>query len=297
MEIDALRMLAAVARLGSFAAAARAGGSDPSSVSRLVAQAEAEIGARLFQRTTRRMALTEAGEQFIRRIEPLIAEFDAAREAARGARRNVSGAVRLTASVAYGHARIVPLLPAFRRALPDLTVELALSDANLDLVRDGVDLAIRLAPAVDGDLVCARLHDTRYRVVASPEYLAAAPPLGTPQDLTGHDALLHMLPDYRRRWMFRSAEGAVTEVPMRGSVVLSNALGLLECARRGMGPALLADWMIAGDLAEGRLIDVFPEVEAAATSFETAAWLLYPSRAFLPARVRAVIRFLREHLA
>ncbi len=296
MDIDTLKTLISVARLGSFASAARARGMDPSGVSRLVAQAEAEIGARLFQRTTRRIGALEGGAGRDRRIEPVVAEFDAAQEAARSARQTISGTVRLSASVAYGHVRLVPLLPRLRAAMPELKFELALSDSNLDLIREGVDLAIRLAPAVEGDLICSKLHRTRYRVCASPDYLSRAPALNEIDDLMSHDVLRHMLPDYRRRWMFKDRGGVVREIPVEGACVISNALGLLEAARLGLGPALLADWMIADDLASGRLIDVFPDYEATATTFETAAWLLYPSRAFLPARVRAVITQLQAAL-
>lgn len=296
MDIDTLRVLAEVARVGSFADAARARGQDPSTVSRLVAQAEAALGARLFQRTTRRLSLTEAGAAFLRRIEPVIDEFDAAREAARGLQARPVGVLRFTASVAYGQTCVTPLLTEWRAAMPELGLDLILSDDALDLVRERIDLAIRLGPAVEGDVVCSRLHRTRYRVCASPDYLARAPALRMPQDLAAHATLRQALPDYRRRWLFRGPDRAVTEVAVDGPIVISSALALRDAARQGLGPALLADWLADRDLATGVLVDVFPEHDAAATRFDTAAWIVYPSRAFLPAKTRAAIDFLRARL-
>ena len=296
METKSLRLLVDVARRGSFAAAARAHDLDPSSVSRIVAQAEREIGARLFQRTTRRLSLTEAGGAYLGRVEPLLDELDKAEDEVRAVRAGPTGTLRMTASVAFGQRCIVPLLPRFAQDFAGLGLDLQLTDANLDLVAERIDLGIRLGPGVGGNLVRAKLMDTRYRVCASPAYLAAAPDLTRPEDLGGHDCLLFALPDYRTRWRFRGGDGRVAEVPVNGRIVMSNALALRDAAIAGLGPALLADWLVDEDIAERRLVDLFPDCRATATSFETAAWLVYPSRAFLPMKVRAAIDFLRRHV-
>jgi DNA-binding transcriptional LysR family regulator len=109
-------------------------------------------------------------------------------------------------------------------------------------------------------------------------------------------SLLFALPEFRRSWLFRDTKGIVDEVPVRGDMVISNALALRDCAIAGLGPALLADWLIDEDIAAGRLVHLFPDYQAAATTFETAAFMLYPSRAFLPNKVRVTIDFLRRHL-
>lgn len=296
MDLDALRILVDVARRGSFAAVARERDTDPSAVSRAVAALEAELGTRLFQRTTRRVALTEAGAAYLARVEPMVEELEGAAEEARAVATGPSGTLRLTASVAFGQTRLVPLLPALRAAHPGLRLELILTDATLDLVAERVDLAIRLAPRVEGDVVAARLLATRYHVCASPGYLRGAPPLRAPADLAAHRCLVSALPDYRSRWRFRAADGRVAEVSVTGDLATTNALALRDCALAGMGPALLADWLVGADLAAGRLVDPFPDLRATATEFETGAWIVYPSRAWLPAKVRATIAFLRGHL-
>ena len=297
MDLSSLRAFIDVARRGNFAAAARDRNVDPSSMSRIIAALEEELGLRLFQRTTRRLALTEAGERYLHRVEALVDELEQARDEALTINAGPSGTLRMTASVAFGSKCIVPLLADFRAAFPSLKLELLLDDSNLDLVAERLDLALRLAPSIHADVVGARLFATRYRVCASPAYLANARTLSAPADLGGHSCLRFALPEFRSRWLFRSAGGEIEEVAVDGDVLISNALALRECAIAGMGPALLANWLIDDDLAAGRLIDAFPAYHVAAASFDTAAWLLYPSRAFLPNKVRVSIDFFRRKLS
>ncbi|WP_281273954.1 substrate binding domain-containing protein [Maritalea myrionectae] len=161
---------------------------------------------------------------------------------------------------------------------------------------EAIDLAIRLAPAPTGNLISTRLMDTRYRVCASPHYLAHNEDLKVPQDLVRHQCLRFALPEYRTHWRFKTQENAAFEVNVAGHLVITNALSLRRAALAGFGPALMADWLVASDLAEGRLVDLFPNHECTATEFDTAAFALYPSRAYLPQKVRVMIDFLREKL-
>lgn len=296
MDTDLLKSAALVARQGSFAAAARAMNVDPSSVSRAVASLEAELGLRLFQRTTRSLRTTEEGELFLRRVAPLLEELDQAREAAAESVRRPSGALKMTASVAFAQECVVPHLGAFSRRFPDVTVELLPTDANLDVAANGIDLAIRLAAAPKGDLISARLLRTRYVVCAAPGYLAGHGTVDAPRDLADRDCLRFALPEFRTRWRFRRPGSAPFEVPVSGRLIIANALALRRAALDGLGPVLLADWLVGRDLAEGRLVDLFPDHECTATEFDTGAWALYPSRSFLPLKVRAMIDFLREAL-
>ena len=296
MDTRSLRLICDVARLGSFAAAARRHGMDPSSVSRAVALVEDELGLRLFQRTTRRLTPTEAGAIYLRHADSLADGLDLAKEEAAAVSGTPTGTLRLTASVAFSQVCVVPLLGRFRALYPNLGVELLATDATLNLVADGVDLAIRLGPPLDSDGVVTRLMATRYRVCAAPSYLSTAPPLADPETLTDHRCVLFALPGFRH-WRFRDRSGHLTEVAVAGDIAVSSALAVRGAARSGLGPALLADWMIHDDLATGRLVDVLPDWEVTATTFDTAAWALYPSRLFLPAKVRAAIDFLKVHLA
>jgi DNA-binding transcriptional LysR family regulator len=295
MDIETLRIFAEVAHRGSFSEVARSRGTEPSSISRAVGVIETELGERLFQRTTRKLSLTEAGALYLARIEPLVAQLEEAGAEARAIGRGPVGTLRLAVSVAYGMVCVLPMLERFRALYPELTVELLMSDAQVDLVREGIDLAVRLAPAVEANLIATRLVSTRYRVVAAPGLLAAQP-LAAPADLAVCETLRFTLPGFRDRWIFRDRAGVEETVPVGGRLLISNALGLREAALAGMGPALLADWMIAGDVAAERLLDCFPLHDVAATDFDTGVWAIYPSRNFLPGKVRAMLDFLREEL-
>ncbi|GAB4184654.1 MAG: LysR family transcriptional regulator [Wenzhouxiangellaceae bacterium] len=296
MNIKALQLFVEVAQQRSFTAVAKARNVDPSSVSRTIADLEDELGLRLLQRSTRHMTLTEAGERYLERIEPLLGEIIHATEMAQGVNAEPRGLLRLTASVTFGQTCLVPLLKPFRERYPALRLDCRFTDDNLDLVSERIDLAIRLAPAVNGDLVAAKLMDTRYRVVASPDYLQRHAMLRQPDDLQQHRVLLFNLSAYRRRWRFRDAHGQINEVPVSGDLTLAPASALLSAAIAGLGMALLPDWLIRSALASGRLVNVFPDYDVTATTFDTGAWLVYPSRSYLPNKVRVMIDFLREYL-
>ena len=297
MDTKTLQALITVVDECSFAAAARTLDQDPSSVSRTISALEDEIGVRLLQRSTRKLALTEAGQRYLARVAPLVEELARAKEEAHTLSHTLTGTLRITASVAFGHACLVPLMPAFQQQHPQLTTELLLTDEKVDLIRQGIDLAIRLGPSREPELIGAKLMNTHYRVVASPAYLSQHPALYAPQDLTQHQCVLLSVPGYRDRWLFRDAHKQVEEVPVQGRMVLSPVLAVRDAARLGMGPALLANWMVSEDLASGTLVDVFPQHDVTATTFETAAWLQYPSRSYLPAKVQAMMTFLRGQVS
>jgi DNA-binding transcriptional LysR family regulator len=296
MDLSDLTLLQDVARAGSFAAVAKARGVDPSQVSRAVAQIEDTLGLRLFQRTTRRLSLTEEGENYLSRALPLVEELARLTTEVRTQRAQPSGTLRLTASVTFGQRVIVPRLADFRAQHPRVAIEAIFTDANLDLVADRIDLAVRLAPAVEGDVIATRLMDTRYRVVAAPAYLARHPAPVQPRDLRDHRVLLFTLRPFRTRWLFRQGT-TVTEVPVAGDITLSPAGSLREAALAGLGPALLPDWLVDADLRAGTLVRLLPGHEVTATTFDTGAWAVYPSRSFLPAKVRAMIDHLRAALS
>lgn len=296
MDADTLRLFLAVARRGSFAAVARELDLDPSAVSRAIAALEDELGVRLFQRSTRQMALTEAGTLYGERVATLLEDLDRARDEAMAVGTGVAGTLRLTASIAFGHVRLVPLLADIRAAFPRLRLEVLLSDARLDLVAERIDLAIRLGPATDSGMVGVKLFDMTYRVCASPEWVAAAGHLDAPAALARQSCLLFDLPNFRTRWRFDDAAGLRSEVPVKGDLLLSSLLALRDCVLAGMGPALLVNWLVDADIAAGRLINLFPSHRAFVSDTSSAAWLIYPSRAYLPKKVRAMIDFLRPRL-
>lgn len=291
MDTALIQQFLRVAQHGSFAAAARALGKDPSSLSRAVAQLERELGVRLFQRTTRQLSLTPAGAACLTRFDAVTAELDAIRDDLQQRERVVSGRVSVSTSVAFGYACVMPQIAAFRDRYPEIQLDLKLTDRNVDLVAEQIDVAIRLAPAMQIDVVATRLLTVRYHVVATPEYQVSAEPISRPQDLAQHHALCFDLPAFRDRWRFKDAKGKETTVAITPAMTISNALALRSAALMGQGLALLADWLVRDDLEQGRLVDLLPDHEATATEFDAGAWLIYPDRTFMPQRTRATIDF------
>jgi DNA-binding transcriptional LysR family regulator len=296
MDVESIRIFSDIARAGNFAAVARERAVVPSSNSRAISTLEASLGFRLVQRSTRRVALSEAGALYLSSVESALAELDAAREEARALSEGPTGVLRITASATFGVRMIAPLLPEFRAAFPRLGLELELTDQNLDLVADRIDLAIRLAPSYRGDVIGVKAFDIRYRVCAAPGYLSSAAPIEKPADLAQHSCVLLMLPQFRCRWIFRDKLGAVTEAKVRGDLVISTVLAIRVAVLQGLGPALLPHWLVRGDLRSGTLVDVFPDYDVTATDFTTAAWLLYPSRRHMPLKSRAAIDFFKSQL-
>lgn len=297
MKIEDLHLLLAVAKGRSFAAAARELDLDPSAVSRTVAEIEKTLGARLFQRSTRRLALTEAGQSYLARLEAPLEELAQAGEEVAAGGATARGSLRLTASVGFGQARLVPLLAQFQRRYPRIRLSCLFTDARLDLIAERIDLAIRLTARVTGDVVATKLMDTPYRVVATRAYLARAAPLQKPTDLARHRVVLADLPHFRDEWLFRDAQGALQHVLVDGDVTLSPVLAVHGAVLNDLGPALLPSWLVDADISAGRLVRLLPGYAATATTFDRAAWLLYPSRAFMPQRVRVAIDFLKECFA
>lgn len=223
----------------------------------------------------------------------LAEELKAARQEVGDAMTNPSGLVRVTASSAFGEHWLIPRLRTFMDAYPDIAVEAVLTDAVVDIVPERIDLALRLAVRPEGDLMANKLMDTRYRMVASPDYLKREGPMDGPAGLRGRQCLLLTLPGYRSCWSFMR-DGLLEDVMVTGRLTTSSPAAIRRAALRGMGPALLADWMVGDDLQQGTLVDLLPTWDATAAAFETAAWIRFPSRNYLPRKVRALVDHLKQ---
>jgi len=286
MDTTALHIFVEVVKRGSFAAVARDRHVDPSIVSRAIKGLEDELGSRLFQRTTRRLSLTEAGVAFFDRIAPAVEKIERARESVAEAGRIPRGTLRVTTSVSFGERQLVPLLPKFRALHPELMIDLVLTETVTDLVAERFDVAIRLGQLSDSSLVAKRLFHTEYRVCASPEYLAGYPPIVRPSDLQAHDCLLFSFLGFQARWTFRDATGAVEDILVRAKVTVSTGIAL----------TILPDWLVAANLERGKLRAILADYRATATSFDAGGWLVYPSRERMPLKVRVFSDFVKREL-
>jgi len=272
MDTDTLKTFAAVFRVGSLAAVARERGVDPSIVSRAIASLEEELGIRLFVRSTRRLAPTDAGKLYFARIEKILADLDAARAALTDLAATASGVVRLTTSIAFGKVFLLPLMEAFQKQHPKIVLDLVLDDNNLDLAARQIDLAIRLGPPLAaGSLIVRRLMRTRYAVCASPAYVASHGAPEHPSELAERDCIRLNVPGFSTTWTFRRPGDAPLTVAVKSNLLVSHSFSARQSAEAGLGPTLLADWMNHDAFEQGTLVNLFPDYEVTATTFDTGA--------------------------
>ncbi|WEF31880.1 LysR family transcriptional regulator [Pseudoduganella chitinolytica] len=288
--VGSIELFCAAAEQGSFTAAAHALGVTPAAVSRSVARLEARLGAQLFVRTTRQMSLTEAGRRYLEQCRQGLALLIDAERTVTGTHGQPAGVVRISAPTTYGHHRLLPLLPRFRMAYPDVQVEIHVSNRNIDFVDDGYDLAIRARELPDSRLVAHKLEDAELVVVAAPGYLAARGRPDAIAALAQHDCINFALPRTGRPvpWLLRD-QGKAVEVAVAGSCcVFEDLLAGVTLARSGGGLFQAYRFTVEEDLRAGTLVEVLGEHGGCARPFS----VLYPHGRHLPLRVRALVDFL-----
>lgn len=280
---------AETAKHGGFAAAAREMGVAPSTLAKAVARLEAALGVKLFHRTTRQVRLTPDGERLYQRCQRVLAEVEDLQAEASGTRASVSGTLRIDAPAFYGKRFVLPLLAGLMQRHPQLQIDVRLSDAYVDLVREGVDLALRIGALRDSTLVARRVDKQQLVLCASPAYLRAR---GTPrriEDLAGHDVVVFRLPTSGRDrpWQLRQRGKAVEQVP-RAQVRIDDGEGLVEALKLGMGLCQLPDMMVQAELERGELVELLPSCRPEPMPIH----IVYPSGRLLPERVRVAIEAL-----
>ncbi len=297
MDVQKIAVFIQVVRDGSLAKAGRSLDLDPSVVSRAVSLLEKDLTVKLFQRTTRKLALTEEGQAFYQRVEPLIDQLKSLKTFLKDRKRKPSGVIRLTSPVSFGMLIINPLLPKFFKMYPDIEIDYLITDTVLNLLEQRVDVAIRFGHLDDSSFVAKKLTALEYIVCASPEYLKANPLIKAPTDLAQHSCNQFLFPGFNSGWRFKSKNSQKENlVQVKGQLRASNALVLKEAALMGHGISLLAKVLIQDELAQGQLIDIFPSYLATATEFNANSWLLYPSKDYLPAKTKAFIDFLSQEI-
>lgn len=277
---DGIHEFVSVVEAGGFAAAARRLGVSKAHLSRQVKQLEERLGVRLLQRTTRRQALTEAGDVFYRRCQQLNYELDDLEAQLAGAATEPRGRLRISLAAAFTERYVVPVIADFAQRHPRLQIELDFNNRLVDLVAEGYDLAIRYGQLRDSSLVARRLAPRRLYVCASASYLERRGEPLRPEDLAEHDCLIGSS-DY---WQFRGA-AEPRQLRVSGRWRSNNGTALRAAARSGLGLTQLPDFYVERDLAQGRLRAVLREWELG----DVGVWAVYPHRTLLPAKVRLLV--------
>ena len=287
-RLSAERMFVKVVELGSFAAAADRLGTSSGQASKLVARLEADLGVKLLNRTTRALALTEAGQAYVERLRALIEAFDDLDTEVRNAAVAPRGRIRLTAPMSFGTICLAPVLADFARTYPDIGLDVQFADRIVSLVDEGFDAAIRVGTPTDMTLRGRRLCNAVVMVVASPAYLAGRGEPQNPHDLMAHDCVIDTNFRDPNHWPFRDG----VQVAVRGRLSLSNASACLTAAEAGLGIACVPDFVATESVAAGRVKRILSAYEDAPLGVH----LLYPGGRHLPAKLRVLIDFMAAAL-
>ncbi|NWD25298.1 LysR family transcriptional regulator [Pseudomonas yamanorum] len=295
LQLGSIELFCLAAEASSFTAAAQVAGVTPAAVSRSISRLEERLGSRLFVRTTRSIRLTDGGRTFFEQCRQALTQLVEAQQEMMGAQSVPSGLLRISIPTTYGHHRILPLLPKFRALYPQVTVDIHISNRNIDFVAEGYDLAIRVRAQPDSTLIARLLEDARLVVVATPAYLQRA---GTPQtleDLPAHECIQYELPSNGRRisWLFQ-VDGKEREFAGEAGYSCSDdVLGGVTLAKHGAGLFQTYKFIVEEELASGSLVEVLQPYGGRSRPFT----LLYPHGRYVPHRVRAFVDFLLEHRA
>lgn len=281
-------IFARVARTGNMSAAGREMGLSPAVVSKRISLLEERLGARLFQRTTRQLTLTETGEGYFKRVVDILSLVEEAEDFV--SRRNTKprGSLKITAPTTFSRLHVAPYLPKFIERYPDIQLDVHMTDNYVDIIRDGFDLAIRIGELQDSSLVARKLSPDRRVICASPKYLDKA---GTPKtlaDLDEHNCLSAGAQDLWRL----DGPGGQHQLRVKGNMRSNSAELIREALLSGLGLGLRSLWEIGPELKSGALKVVLPQYQG---SSKVAIYAVYPCREFMPAKVNAFIEFLGEH--
>ena len=289
-DLEAWAIFASVAEHRSFSGAAENIGLSKATVSKAITRLEAHLGQSLFHRTSRRLTLTESGKALAERAQRMLAEAQAAEEAAHDAASVPEGLIRVAAPMSLGLLAVAPILPEFLAAHPGIEIDLQLSDARVDIVAEGFDVALRVAALPDSSLRARKLADMPMHIVAAPSYLAAHGRPTHPGQLGEHRCLGYT--NVSGPWRFLGPGGAEISVRPRGPLAANSGDAMLPTLRAGLGIARLPEFIVGADLAAGRLEAILTDW----TPPPGALHLMTPPGTLRPARVEALIEFLAERL-
>ena len=283
-RLQAMTAFVRVVETGSFSGAARQLGVGQPAVSKTIAQLEERLQVRLLVRSTHALAPTDAGLRFYERARHALQEVDEAELEARGAGAALSGRLRVCAATTFARLMVVPRLPEFLTRHPSLDIDVILDDRVIDLVSEGIDIALRLGTLADSTAVARKIASGNRSVVATPSYLARAGTPKVPIDLAHHHAVIYsQLSD---TWTFRQGDAEVS-VAVRGRLRASAAEGIRAAVLADMGLAVASDWMFAPELANGTVLRVLPEWALPAIDL----WAVFPTGRLVSAKARAFADF------
>jgi DNA-binding transcriptional LysR family regulator len=288
-RMAAMEAFVLVVDTGSFSAAARRLNVGQPAVSKLVAQLEEKLGVKLLVRTTRGLTATEAGLNYYERARRSIQEADEAELVARGAGKSLTGRLRIAAAVTFARIHVMPHLPEFLQQHPDLEIEVVLDDRNVDLVREGIDVALRMGRLADSSLAAKRVTSGRHVVVGTPAYFVKAGEPTEPSGLTEHEAVIYEQAGGGADWSFER-DGAEVMVTLKGHLRVSAAEGVRAAVLANAGLAITSEWMFAPEIANGTVTVVLQDWKLP----QIDLWAVYPTGRTATAKARIFTEFVQQ---
>ena len=289
-RFQAMSTFIRVVETGSFSAAARQIGVGQPAISKSIAQLEERLSVRLLVRSTNGLAPTDAGLRFYERAKTAVQEAEEAELVARGAGKGLFGQLRVCAATTFARLLVIPRLPEFLTAHPELDVELILDDRVIDLVSEGIDVAFRMGDLANSSAVARRLASGRRSVIATPDYIQRQGRPNTPSELVHHQAIVYS--QLGNSWTF-SKGGTEASVVVEGRVSLNAAEGIRAAVLAGIGLTVASDWMFAPELDDGSVIRVLENWELPAIDL----WAVYPTGRLATAKARAFTDFVQDAVA
>lgn len=287
--MQSMEIFRRVAEAGSFSAVARETSMSQSTVSKHIAALEERLGTKLLNRSTRSLNLTEAGTEYYHYCVRILNDFQEAEASIGRGRIKPTGTLRLSSTLPFGKIFIIPLLGDFLKQYPDIKIDYLMEDRFVDLVKEGVDVAIRVGPLADSSLVARKIGTSRRVVVASPEYLIKHGFPKTPSDLKSHECLLYSLLKSQNEWFFSSAQFGDESVLINGRFRASSNETICEAALSGLGIATMCKWHVHEHIKKGRLTVLLKNYEL--TPYDINA--VYPERHYVPEKVKRLIDHLK----
>lgn len=293
-EITNLALFVRVVEDGSFSAAARFLGMMPSSVSRQISQLEADLGTRLFQRTTRRQHLTEAGEIYLEHARRIVADLDSARLAINKLAETPSGNLTVAIEADFANIYIAPILDGFLSRYPEIQIRFLMNTKVIDLVESGIDIAIRIGKLDDSSLFVRKIGSYHTQPCASPDYLKQHGTPTHPEELTAHSCLSFNIQPRKTYWNFE-VDDDIKNIEISGKITANNLVFLKSAALSGLGIINLPIWMVQEDIQQQRLIPILEDFSMCPTS--TPIQAVFAHNRHLAPKVRAFVDYLVEQLA
>ncbi|MEX3939890.1 LysR family transcriptional regulator [Paraburkholderia sp. BR10937] len=295
-RLRAMGLFLSISRNKSFSETSRQFGIAAASVSRMVLDLENDLKVKLLTRTTRHVALTEAGIEYAKHVEDILRSIDDAQRSITSITSAPSGTLRVHSRVMFGLGVLPTLIAEFSKLYPEIQIELTLSEGQADLNKDQIDIDFRIAPPIESGIKRRILFRSDRYLVVSPGYLVGRSPVASPEQLKVHQCVAYFLPGTSYSWRFRK-DGAETEVQFQPRHVSNNGIALLEFARMGEGIALLDDYTVHKDLMGGRLVRLLPEYQVTNSSFEDGMYATIVDSPAIPAKIRLFMDFVASRVS